>query len=97
MSTLSVPESIFLYEDMHSLILQTQFALLHHDDKIFHQNLTQMTFILQHFFIADSQYVKDMLNTFNELNKINVNPPMPSITDSLMSLMDLQSQAINTK
>jgi uroporphyrin-3 C-methyltransferase len=94
-SVLTYRQSVFLYENISALISQTQYAVLHGDDAIFHENLKQLTEWLTTYFVLTDPKVSDMLLAFKQLQAVNIHPLVPEIQASLTAMAALQSKEVN--
>ena len=61
-------------QNIHVLIAQTQFAVLKHDDAIYHHNLNQTIDWLTRYFDTNQNKTQQVLQSLQDLNKINISP-----------------------
>lgn len=69
---LSSNQTVNLLQNIHILIAQTQFAVLKHDDAIYHHNLTQAIDWLNRYFDIHNDKTKQVMTSLQDLNKINI-------------------------
>lgn len=80
-----------LLQNLHETLLQTQSALMRHDDKIYHTNLKRMVHWLNMYFDTNTAAVNHILTALKNLNTININPTLPSLSRSIHALTALQT------
>jgi len=74
------PDSIALvYQNMHSLLNNALYGLLHQDAKVFSASLMTLESWLSEYFIQDDAATA-MRTTIKSLSDINLNPPAPTLT-----------------
>lgn len=79
---LSTNQKTNLLQNMHLLIVQTQLALLLHDDAIYHHNLAQLIQCLNRYVDVSDQQTKTFIQSLQALDKINIHPTMPNLAEN---------------
>lgn len=77
-------EKLFLYQNLHAQVEGAMWGLLHHNQIVYQASLLRAIAWIQQYFPANSNEVKVILENLQALEKINVNPTLPQITNSLV-------------
>jgi len=83
---LMVPEQkTFLYQNLHAMLAQAIWALLHQQPAIYQSSLQQVIAWIKQYFILDAPMAHAVLSDLTQLEKIDVYPPTPTITNTLQA------------
>lgn len=83
---LMLPEQkTFLYQNLHAMLAQSIWALLHKQPVIYRTSLQQVVAWIKQYFVLDAPLTRAMLNDLAQLEKIDVNPVLPTITNTLQA------------
>jgi uroporphyrin-3 C-methyltransferase len=81
---LMIPEQkTFLYQNLHAMLAQTIWALLHKQPVIYQSSLQQVATWIKQYFVSDASSTCAVLSDLTQLEKIDVHPPTPTITNTL--------------
>lgn len=89
--------SEFLNQNLHAKIESAIWGLLHHEWAIYQTSLAQLTSWIKQYFVQDSPVTQSVLNDISELQKVNLQLPVVSVTDSIKALkeyVDSQNESI---
>jgi uroporphyrin-3 C-methyltransferase len=78
-------QQLFLYQNVHAMISQSMWALLHGQTIIYQKSLQQTINWVKEYFLLDSPVTQAVLNELNELQKIDIHPATPEISGSLQA------------
>jgi uroporphyrin-3 C-methyltransferase len=76
-------QQVFLYQNLHALLAQATWALLHQQSIIYQTSLQQTVVWIKQYFLLESPMTQAVLSDLVQLEKIDVQQSVPSITDSL--------------
>lgn len=85
-------EKIFLYQNLHAQLESASWALLNENAAIYAASLARADAWIKQYFVQDAAETKSMLQQLSELQKINIQPPAVSLTNTLQSLNAYQTQ-----
>lgn len=89
-------QQLFLKQNIQSKIMQAQWAVLHHDAKLYQSSLTRVKDWMIKYF-HESTETKKVLESVNKLTSINITPKYPDISDSLIAIRhSLTSNIVST-
>ncbi len=83
----------YLRQNLHLLLQQAQWAILHNQSNIYRTSLDQASQWVQHYFANNETSTQAMLAALTELKKINIRPELPD----LIPLVKTVSQALKNK
>ena len=86
---LSVKQRALLVLNLHILITQTQWALLHGQNTIYLSNLKHIQNKIKQHFLHTNIAIKQILVSLTELGKIKIAPKVPDISDSVHAIQGL--------
>jgi uroporphyrin-III C-methyltransferase len=86
----------YLQYNLQLLLQQTQWALLHHQQAVYHTSLQQAKKAIQQYFSENAPITQAMIQNLNELEKINLQPTLPDLTPTLKAMQGL-IQAISNR
>lgn len=75
----------FLFQNLHADMEKAMWALLHQQSDIYRASLDQAINWIGQYFMADSQPVKSVLTTLNELKAVDIRPTTPKIAESVQA------------
>lgn len=76
-------EKVFLYQNLHAQIESAIWGLLHDNHDVYTTSLARAATWTQQYFDQNAQETKTVLETLTELQKINVQPPVASLINTL--------------
>lgn len=76
-------EKVFLYQNLHAQIENAIWGLLHNNPEIYTASLVHAAAWIQQYFAQDAQETKTLLQNLAELQKMNIQPPVSSLTNTL--------------
>ncbi len=83
---LMVPgQQVFLYQNLHAVLGQAIWALLHEQPVIYQSSLQQAVIWVNRYFVADAPMTRAVLNDLMQLQKIDIHPPVPTIANTLQA------------
>jgi len=86
---LSRASHTILMQNMYLEFLQAQWGLLHQQQTVYQASLQQLVSMLNDYFVETSSQVQQVVTSLQALEKINVNPAVPNIGDSLRQVQQL--------
>ena len=84
-------EKVFLYQNMHAQMDAAMWAVLHRNTVVYQASLKQVIDWVQHYFIADAETTKSVLQQLDDLQKIN----LESTTVNLAATLPLFNQYLS--
>lgn len=85
MPLMAPEQKTFLYQNLHALLAQAIWALLHKQPAIYQSSLQQVAAWIKQYFILDAPMTRAVLSNLTQLEKIDVHPPTPTITNTLQA------------
>lgn len=76
-------QKAFLYQNLHALVAEATWGLIHQQPAIYQTSLQQLAEWVQRYFVVDAPLTKAMLNDLVQLGKIDIHPVMPALTTTL--------------
>lgn len=76
----------YLYENIHTMLLQAMWALLHGQSDIYQASLKQASSWIHDYCVTESAITQTYLNDLSQLENINIHPVLPKLTNSLQAL-----------
>ncbi len=76
-------EKSFLYQNLHAQMEMVMWAVLHHDQTVYHTSLNRMIAWIHRYFDPDAMITKAMLQNLSALQNINIQPPDATLTATL--------------
>ena len=70
----------YLYQNLHAVILQATWALLHGETAIYKHSLEQAATWVKAYCVENSTITQSMLSELGDLGKVDVHPAAPAIT-----------------
>ena len=86
----------YLQHNLQLLLQQAQWALLQRQQTIYQNNLQQIKEAIQQHFLATSSPAQTVIQTINELEKINLQPILPDLTPTLAAIASFEKTIPNT-
>lgn len=90
-------EKIFLYQNLHAQFESAIWGVLHRNATVYQGSLTRMTEWIKTYFVQDAQETKGMLEGLAELQKVDINLPDVSLSDTLKLLNENMTKAEPSK
>jgi len=78
-------QQLFLYQNLHAMLEQTIWGLLHGQTAIYQVSLQQTAEWTKEYFVTDSSVAQAVLNELNQLQQIDIHPANPSIINSVQA------------
>lgn len=86
---LPLPEQMLTVRlNIQAKILQAEWAALHKNKQMYQACLAQASDWIQHYFALDVQLTKTVINTINDLQKVEVQPQLPTLNASMQAIQD---------
>ena len=82
----------FLRQNLQLILQQAQWAVLQHNQAVYHYSLTQASEWIQHYFADNDQATLALQANINELQKINLTPDLPDINALITQVHHVQLQ-----
>lgn len=76
----------FIYQNLHAVLEKAIWGLLHNNTEIYQGSLHQAREWVKQYYLADSTVTQNVLSQLDELQKINIHPELPKLTESLDAL-----------
>ncbi|MDQ8039510.1 MAG: uroporphyrinogen-III C-methyltransferase [Rickettsiella sp.] len=86
----------YLQHNLQLLLQQAQWALLHHQQKIYQTSLQQIKEIIQQYFSTNASSTRTVMQTINELETINLQPNLPDLAPTLDAIASLDKMISST-
>jgi len=87
---ITAPEQgIYLYQNLALKLEAARYALLRYDDALYHQALADVNGWLQRYFDTQSDAVKTMLESLQQLDSIEIDIKLPTLGKSLQALKNI--------
>jgi uroporphyrin-3 C-methyltransferase len=86
---LTAEQYVYIITNIQSQLTLAEWAVIHRQEKIYQQSLSQIDTWLQHYFSTDNTVVQSMLSTLKTLQNISVNPATPNLLHSIDTLKTL--------
>jgi len=81
-------QQIFLYQNLHTELEKAQWGLLHHQQEIYRLSLLQAANWIKQYAVQDSLVTKQLLQSLEQLQQMNVQPNVPNLSGSLQALQN---------
>jgi uroporphyrin-III C-methyltransferase len=81
-------QQAYFYQNVHSVILQAMWALLHGQPEIYRNSLNQAIMAIKEYCVSDSSITHSILVELTELEKIDIHPVAPKLTNSLQAFTE---------
>ncbi len=78
-------QKAFLYQNIHAMLAQSTWALLHQQPDIYQSSLQQLTQWIKRYFVLDASATQGVLNEIAQLEKVDIHPPAPLVTNTLQA------------
>jgi len=79
-------QQAYLQHNLQLLLQQAQSATLRGQADVYQMSLQQAKIWIQHYFASDTPATQAILRTLNELQKINVRPALPDLTNLIQTV-----------
>jgi len=86
-------EKNFLYQNLHAQMEDAIWGVLHQHAEIYQASLVRMAKWIQQYFVQDAKVTKTMLQQVDELRKVNVQPSVINLSNTLQFFDNYFSQA----
>jgi uroporphyrin-3 C-methyltransferase len=86
-------QQVYLYQNLHALLEQSTWALLHGQATIYQTSLQQLAVWIKQYFVTDTTLSPAVINELNQLQQIDIHPANPDITDSLQAFETIKQDA----
>lgn len=83
----------FLYQNLHAAIEKAMWGLLHQQSEIYQASLQQAINWIKKYFVINVQATQSVINGLTELQKVNVHPEVPKISDSLQGFQNYSAES----
>ncbi len=78
-------QQLYLQHNLQLLLQQAQWSLLHQQQKLYQTSLQQAKEAIQQHFAENSSVTQEVIQRLDELEKINLHPPLPDLTPTLQA------------
>jgi len=85
---------IYVITNIQTQLTMAQWAALHQQPQIYKQSLQQANIWIERYFSTDNSAVKAVLQSLQELTRIDVAPKLPDLSQSLQAIELAQSKAL---
>lgn len=82
-------QQMYLYQNLHAMIAQSTWGLLHGQQAIYQTSLQQTAEWVKQYFLADSAVTQAVLAELNQLQQVNIHPANPTINSSTQAFAAL--------
>lgn len=79
-------QQAFLFQNLMAMVEKAEWGLLHHQQAIYQDSLQQANNWIKQYTVVDSPVTKQVLANLQELQKMNVQPAVPNVTNSQQAL-----------
>jgi uroporphyrin-3 C-methyltransferase len=83
---IAADQQVFLYQNLHSELEKAEWGLLHQKSDIYRQSLQQAENWIKQYIVQTSPITEQTIANLQELQKIDINPAVPTVTNSLQLL-----------
>lgn len=94
---LSQEQQTYLQQNLQLLLQQAQWAVLQRQEVIYHNSLQQAEQWTTLYFVSNTPVTQAMLQAIRELQKINVQPSLPDISNVAQALQQVVASEARTK
>lgn len=85
---ISPEQQVYLIENIQLQLSQAQWAALHQQPQVYQQSLNQSLRWVQQYFVPTSPQTQQVVNALTELQKVDIKPNYPDLTDLLKALQN---------
>lgn len=82
----------FLYQNLHAVIEKAMWGLLHQQQEIYQASLQQAINWIKQYFVNNAQVTQSVVNGLTELQKVDVHPAAPKLSESLQAFQNYSVQ-----
>ncbi len=86
MPLMTPDQQVFLYQNVHSMLAQAVWALLHQQPAVYQTSLQQLTAWIKRYFLLDAPVTRAVLSDLTQLEKIDIYPPALTVMNTLQAL-----------
>ncbi len=90
---ISPEQQVYLTENIQLQLSQAQWAVLHQQPQIYQQSLSQALRWVQQYFVPTAPQTQQAVNALTELQKVDIKPNYPDLTDLLKALQNQSSKS----
>jgi uroporphyrin-3 C-methyltransferase len=76
-------EKTFLYQNLHAQLENAIWGVLHRKPEIYEEGVTRTVSWIKQYFVQDAPATKSMLENLQELQKIDIKPPVANLSATL--------------
>lgn len=92
---ISPEQEVYLIENIQLQLSQAQWAVLHKQPQIYLQSLNQALHWVQQYFVPTAPQTQQAIRTLTELQKVDIKPNYPDLTDLLKALQSESAKAVS--
>lgn len=85
----SPEQEIYVYQNLHTIVLQTMSALLQGENAIYQQSLSHAIEWIKTYCVNDNANAQQVIAELNALKEINIHPILPTISQSIQAAGEL--------
>ncbi len=85
-------QQLFFYQTIKSQLAVAQWALLHHQQKIYQLSLTQIIHWIKQYAQPEAALTQQMLTTLTEWQRADIHPSVPDVSSALQALQTFKSK-----
>lgn len=86
-------EKVFLYQNLHAQMESAIWGLLHRNVQIYQTSLSRVSTWIQQYFDQNEQSTKDVLQSLEELQKIDIQAPAANLSNTLQLFTNYFAQS----
>ena len=85
-------QQAYLRQNVHLMLFQVKWAVINHDNALYHLSLNQLTQWIHDYFNVQSPVTKTILANIDALQKLTLTPTLPTIDKSITALQTIMEQ-----
>lgn len=90
---LSIDQASILSLNLQTKLLQAELAVGPRQNKLYQSSLTQASNMITRYLLANSTAASDILSSLQELQQIDLSPPLPPLTESITAIMEVMNSS----
>lgn len=87
---MNAQQHVYLIQNIQLKLAQAEWAVIHRENGLYQISLQQAKDWVEHYFVQDVHATKSLLTALTMLQRINVNPVLPDISNSLNVIRQAQ-------
>jgi uroporphyrin-3 C-methyltransferase len=85
----TLEQQVYLKQNIEFMLEQAEWAVLHRDSQIYNSALKRAEQMIHVYLAHNLSELNNVSQTLQKLQKININPPMPDISQSIQAINEL--------